>query len=63
MKGVTVSREKKKKNCSKNSVVVLILNLFGIIEHNLKIEVLTCISCCLQFLTNTETKMSENLKL
>lgn len=63
MNAVTVSREKKEKNCNKNSIVVLILNLLGNIEHHLKIEVLTCVSCCLQFLTNRETKTSGNLEL
>lgn len=62
MKGVTVSREKRKKN-KKNCIVILILNLLGNIEHHLKIEVLTCIACCLQFLTNRETGRSGNLKL
>lgn len=63
MKGMTVSREKKEKSCNKNAFVVLVLNLLGNIEHHLKIEVLTCISCCLQFLTNRETGRSGNLKL
>lgn len=51
MKGVTVSRENRKK-INKNSIVVHILNLLGNTEHHLKIEVLTRIACCLQFLTN-----------